>query len=58
MKLGRGGELGAMDNNLRADIVKVILDKMSDMCVGAFCLSILSMMYAYDQLCVGSSSFR
>ena len=31
MKLDRDDEPEAMDNNLRADIVKVILDKMSDM---------------------------
>jgi len=47
-KLDRDDGPEAMDSNLRADIVKVILDKMSDMCVGAFCLSILSMMYAYE----------
>ena len=35
MKLGRDEEPEAMDEELRADIVKVILDKMSDMCVGA-----------------------
>jgi len=60
MKADGNGELEAMDNNLRADIVKAILNMMSDMCVGAFCLSIVSMMYAYEQLCVlaDSSSFR
>ena len=36
MKLDRDDEPEAMDNDLRADIIKVILDKMSDMCVGAF----------------------
>jgi len=36
MKLDRDDEPEAMDNDLRADIVNVILDKMSDMCVGAF----------------------
>ena len=36
MKLDRDSEPEAMDNDLRANIVKVILDKMSDMCVGAF----------------------
>jgi len=48
MKLERDSEPEAMDNDLRANIVKVILDKMSDMCVGAFCLSIRSMMYTYE----------
>jgi len=48
MKLDRDSEPEAMDSGLRADIVKVILDKMSDMCVRASCLSILSMMYTYE----------
>jgi len=48
MKLDRDSEPEAMDNDLRANIVKVILDKMSDMCVGAFCLLILSIMYTYE----------
>jgi len=43
MKLDRDDEPEAMDSDLRADIVKVILDKMSDMCVGEFGLLILSM---------------
>ena len=58
MKLDRDEEPEAMDNDLRADIVKVILDRMSDMCVGAFGLSILSMMCAYMRLCADSSSSR
>ena len=41
MKLDRDDEPEAMDNDLRADIVKVILDKMSDMCVGEFDLPTL-----------------
>jgi len=48
MKLDRDSEPEAMDNDLRANIVKVILDKMSDMCVGEFCLPIRSIMYAYE----------
>jgi len=47
MKLDRDSEPEAMDNDLRANIVKVILDKMSDMCVRAFCLSIRSIMDTY-----------
>ena len=58
MKLDRDDDPEAMDDNLREDIVEVILDRMSDMCVGAFGLSILSMMYTYEKLCVDSSSFR
>ena len=58
MKLDRDDEPEAIDNDLRADIVKVILDKMSDMCVGSFGLPILSMLYTYEKLCADSSSFR
>ena len=36
MKLDEDDDPEAMDGDLRADIVKEILDKMSDMCVGAF----------------------
>ena len=36
MKLDRDDEPEAMDNDLREDIVKIILEKMSDMCVRAF----------------------
>ena len=57
MKMGRDDEPEAMDNDLRADIVKVILDKMSDMCVAVFGFLILSMMYTYRRLYVDSSSF-
>jgi len=42
MKLNRDEQPEAMDDDLRVDIVKVILDNMSDMCVGAFSFSILS----------------
>ena len=56
MKLDRDDEPEAMDNDLRADIVKVIVDKMSDMCVGAFRLPILSIMYSYEKPCADSSS--
>jgi len=49
MKLDRDDEPEAMDNDLRADIMKVILDKMSDMCVGALGLLIRSMMYTYEK---------
>ena len=54
MKLDLDDDLEAMDNDLRADIVKVIVDKMSDMCVGAFYLSIPSMVYSYKILCLDS----
>ena len=58
MKLGRDAEPEAMSNDLRADIVRVILEKISDMCVGPFRISTLSMMYSYQRLCADSSLFR
>ena len=56
VRLNRDDEPKAMDNDLRADIVGVILDKMSDMCVGALSLSIPSIMYTYEKSCIDSSS--
>ena len=53
MRLDRDDESGAMDSDLRADIVSSILDKMSDMYVAAFEVSPLSEVYAY-RLCVDS----
>ena len=58
MKLDRDAEPEAMTNDSRAEIVRVILEKISDMCVGPFRISTLSMMYAYQRLCVDSSLFR
>ena len=58
MMLDRDVEPEAMNNGLRADIVRVIGEKMSDMCVEAFSLSPLSAMYTYQQLCLDFSSFR
>ena len=54
MRLERDVEPEAMDNDLRADIISIILDKMSDMYVAA---SPLSTAYAY-RLCVDSFLFR
>jgi len=48
MKLDRDDEPEAMDSILRADIVRIIPEKMSDMCVGLVSVSILSMMYTYE----------
>ena len=45
MRLERDEEPDAMNNDLRMNIVRTILEKMSDMCVGAFVISILSAMY-------------
>jgi len=36
MRLDRDEEPEVMDNNLRSDIVKMVLEKMSDMCVAKF----------------------
>ena len=47
MRLDIDSEPEAMNNNLRADIVRIILEKISDMCVRAFGVPILSKMYAY-----------
>ena len=55
MTLDRDGEPEAMNEALRGDIVKMILDKMSNMWVG---VSPLSAIYTYQQLCVGSFSLR
>ena len=44
MRLDGDDEPEAMSDDLRAEIVKIILDKMSNMCVG---VSLLSVMYAY-----------
>ena len=48
----------AMDNDLQADIMQVILGKMSDTCVGAFFLPTLSIIHTYERFCPGSSSLR
>ena len=58
MRLDKDDEPDAMNNHLREDIVRVILDKISDMCVGPFSISTLSMMHAYRRSCVDSSLFR
>ena len=41
MRLDRDSEPEAMNNDLRVDIVRIILEKMPDMCVGTFSVSIL-----------------
>ena len=46
-RLDRDDEPEAMDNGLRADIVRIIPEKMSDMCVGEFTIFTLSLMYTY-----------
>ena len=58
MRLDGDADPEAMSDDLRADIVKVIMEKMSDMCVGAFGVSSLSTIYTNQRLCVDSSLFR
>jgi len=47
-RLDRDSEPEAMTDDLRADIVRVILEKISDMCVGPFRISIPSGMHTYQ----------
>jgi len=58
LRLDMDFELEAMSNDLRADIVRVILEKISHMCTGPFRISTLSMMYTYQRLCADSFLFR
>jgi len=59
MRLDRDGEPEAMNNDLRADIVRNILEKMSDMCVGTFGVSPLTYQrYILTNRCTDSSLFR
>ena len=47
MRLDMDAEPEAMSNDLRADIVRVILQNISDMCVGPFSIANISIMYTY-----------
>ena len=47
MKFSRDAYPEAMNDDLRAAIVRIILEKASDMCVEAFIISTLSIMYTY-----------
>ena len=58
MRLDRDSEPDAMNNDLRADIVRVILEKIADMCVTLFSIFTLSMIYTYQRLCVDFSLFH
>ena len=58
MRLDRDAEPEAMSKDLRADIVRVILENISDMCVKAFSISTLSMIYTNPRLYADSSLFR
>ena len=55
MRLERDDQPEAMNKDLRAYIVKMILDKMSDTWVG---VSPLSTIYTYQRPCIDSSLFR
>ena len=58
MRLDMDDEPEAMSDGLRADIMRVILEKIPDMCVGPVSVSTLSMMCTYEWLCADSSLFR
>jgi len=58
MRLDRDSEPEAMSSDLWADIVRVIPERISDMCVEPLPILALSMMYTYQRLCVDSSLFR
>jgi len=58
MKFGRDVYPEAMNDGLRAAIVRIILEKSSDMCVEAFTISTLSIIYTYPRLYADSSLFR
>ena len=47
MRLDGDGEPEAMSNSLRADIIRIMQEKISDMCVGAFSSSVLSLVFVY-----------
>ena len=50
MRLDRDPEPEAMNNDLRADIVRITLEKISNVCVEAFTTSILSIICAYQRV--------
>ena len=58
MRLDRDATPEVMNDDLRADIVRIILEKISDMYAGIFSISTLSMMYTYLRLYADSSLFR
>ena len=58
MRLDMDPEPEAMSDGLRADIIRIMTEKTSDMCVGAFSVPGLSLMYTYQRLWVDSSLLR
>ena len=55
--LDKNAVLEVMGNDLRADILRVILENISDICVESFNLSTVLMMYTYERLYIDSSLF-
>jgi len=51
MRLDMDPEPEAMNDRLRADIIRIMMEKTSDMCVGTFNISGLSLMCTYKRLC-------
>jgi len=47
MRLDMDAEPEAMSDDLRADIIRIMMEKISDMCVGTFSVPSLSPMYTY-----------
>jgi len=47
MRLDMDDEPEAMNDCLRADIIKIMVERVSDMCVGTFSFSSVSLMYTY-----------
>ena len=58
MRLARDAEPEAMSNELRAEIVRVFAEKLSDMWVEPFSIPTISMMYTYQGVYADSSLFR
>ena len=58
MKLEEDYEPDVMSGDLRADILRIIPETMSNSCVGTFGLSTLSMMYTYQLLSADFSLLR
>ena len=58
MRLDRDPEPEAMNNDLRADIVRITLEKISNVCVEEFSASTLSTIYTYQRVYLDSSLFR
>jgi len=58
MRLDGDPDPEAMNDGLRADIMRIILEKSSDMCVEAFSISALPIMYTYLRLNADSSLFH